>query len=222
MCICDECGRFFHLRCLVPPQTTPPSGPWICGGCDPLFSNLDELRHPQTPLSYRPHSCSPSSRAASTTSTCCPLCTANSCYTLPPPCNCTPHFLGFYLFTNVFDLLTPHLGSFAHLSSIGTTLSEFFMRPWAMLVFHRFCGCFTCTTTGAAFELMSSCLYAVAMLASARSLCCLSRQSSNSLAGTARCSMCTLTWLVLVPRVCPHDWCLTSSLTNFTARFGWC
>jgi hypothetical protein len=54
MCICDECGRFFHLRCLIPPQTTPPSGPWICGGCDPLFSNLHELRHPQTPLCYRP------------------------------------------------------------------------------------------------------------------------------------------------------------------------
>jgi len=54
MCICDECGRVFHLRCLVPPQTTPPSGAGICGGCYPLFSNLDELRHPQTPLSYRP------------------------------------------------------------------------------------------------------------------------------------------------------------------------
>ena len=53
MVICSGCSRCFHLRCLLPPQSTPPSGDWFCPACDPLFHNLQELYHLDTPLSYR-------------------------------------------------------------------------------------------------------------------------------------------------------------------------
>lgn len=53
MCICEGCERTFHLRCLIPPQTTPPSGPWYCPACDPFYSNrLEELRWEDTVLAY--------------------------------------------------------------------------------------------------------------------------------------------------------------------------
>lgn len=55
MCICDGCERAFHLRCLLPPQTTVPSGSWYCPGCDPTFANLSELCDPNTPLQYPAH-----------------------------------------------------------------------------------------------------------------------------------------------------------------------
>ncbi|KAJ1958726.1 hypothetical protein EC988_000131 [Linderina pennispora] len=30
---CDECGRFFHMRCLYPPLTTVPEEDWFCPDC---------------------------------------------------------------------------------------------------------------------------------------------------------------------------------------------
>lgn len=50
--ICDKCDRCFHLRCLTPPQSTPPTGGWMCPACDPLFSNLAELCDPAPVLTY--------------------------------------------------------------------------------------------------------------------------------------------------------------------------
>lgn len=53
MAICDGCGRCYHLRCMVPPMTTVPSGSWYCPGCDPVARNgLQELYNPATPLRY--------------------------------------------------------------------------------------------------------------------------------------------------------------------------
>ena len=55
MVICDGCDRCFHLRCLLPPQTCAPSGPWLCPACDPGFSsNVQELYNADTVLQYRP------------------------------------------------------------------------------------------------------------------------------------------------------------------------
>ena len=54
MAICSMCDRCFHLRCIMPPMSTVPSGDWLCLGCDPVFHNLDELDDPHTVLSYRP------------------------------------------------------------------------------------------------------------------------------------------------------------------------
>ena len=31
--LCDSCDRGFHLFCLTPPLTTPPSGNWVCNDC---------------------------------------------------------------------------------------------------------------------------------------------------------------------------------------------
>jgi hypothetical protein len=50
--ICEGCQRCFHLRCLIPPLTTAPSGSWFCPACDPKFLNLDELRDPRPVLQY--------------------------------------------------------------------------------------------------------------------------------------------------------------------------
>jgi hypothetical protein len=55
--ICDGCKRCFHLRCLLPPRSTVPSGVWFCPACDPYFgerggSKLAELEHSKTPLEY--------------------------------------------------------------------------------------------------------------------------------------------------------------------------
>ena len=53
MAICSGCNRCFHLRCIMPPLSTVPSGEWYCPGCDPLFSNqLGELCDPRSPLVY--------------------------------------------------------------------------------------------------------------------------------------------------------------------------
>jgi hypothetical protein len=43
MVICSGCNRCMHLRCVMPPQSTVPTGDWLCPGCDPVFSNLAEL-----------------------------------------------------------------------------------------------------------------------------------------------------------------------------------
>ena len=53
MAICFGCERCFHLRCLLPPQSTVPSGDWLCPACDPTFLNLAELHNPATVLQYR-------------------------------------------------------------------------------------------------------------------------------------------------------------------------
>ena len=55
--ICDGCNRCFHMRCLLPPRSTVPSGDWFCPACDPYFgerggSKLAELRDVKTPFSY--------------------------------------------------------------------------------------------------------------------------------------------------------------------------
>ena len=55
MLICDSCERGFHLHCLVPPRSLPPSSSFLCPSCDPKFSNQsDELYNSKTPLAYRP------------------------------------------------------------------------------------------------------------------------------------------------------------------------
>ena len=54
MVLCDRCDRTFHLRCLLPPQTIPPSGSWLCPACDPDFINVDELYDANPALNYRP------------------------------------------------------------------------------------------------------------------------------------------------------------------------
>lgn len=57
--ICDGCRRCFHLRCLLPPRSTVPSGEWFCPACD-LFcgergvARLREIENSQTPLQYHP------------------------------------------------------------------------------------------------------------------------------------------------------------------------
>ena len=53
MVVCEKCEQCYHLRCLIPPMTTVPSGDWFCPACDPLFNNgLLELFRADTPLSY--------------------------------------------------------------------------------------------------------------------------------------------------------------------------
>lgn len=53
MVICDGCERCMHLRCLVPPQTTAPSGQFFCPACDVGFQNsVAELADGSTPLRY--------------------------------------------------------------------------------------------------------------------------------------------------------------------------
>ncbi len=39
MLICNSCERGFHLHCLVPPCSFPPSGGFLCPSCDPEFNN---------------------------------------------------------------------------------------------------------------------------------------------------------------------------------------
>ncbi len=50
--ICEGCQRCFHLHCITPPLTIAPSGSWFCPACNPGFLNLDELKDPDTALSY--------------------------------------------------------------------------------------------------------------------------------------------------------------------------
>jgi hypothetical protein len=50
MAICSGCDRCLHLRCVMPPMSTVPSGDWLCPGCDPWFVNVSELCDPDTIL----------------------------------------------------------------------------------------------------------------------------------------------------------------------------
>lgn len=53
ICICSGCGVCTHLRCLLPPRTSPPAGDWFCPTCDPQFlQSLRELCDPHTALVY--------------------------------------------------------------------------------------------------------------------------------------------------------------------------
>ncbi len=52
MAICSGCDRCFHLRCVMPPMSSVPSGDWLCPGCDPLFGNFAELFDSNTVLKY--------------------------------------------------------------------------------------------------------------------------------------------------------------------------
>lgn len=55
MVFCDGCDRLFHLRCLLPPQSTVPSGPFFCPTCDPDgCMHIHELHRANTPLHYHP------------------------------------------------------------------------------------------------------------------------------------------------------------------------
>ena len=54
MAICSGCDRCYHLRCVMPPMSTVPSGDWFCPGCDPWFTNVSELCDPDTVLVYAP------------------------------------------------------------------------------------------------------------------------------------------------------------------------
>mgnify|MGYP001809986550 CR=1 FL=1 len=53
--ICSGCDTCMHLRCVMPPMSTVPSGDWLCPGCDVLFGNFEELRDPATILQYANH-----------------------------------------------------------------------------------------------------------------------------------------------------------------------
>ena len=54
MVFCDGCNQLYHLRCLVPPRSTVPSGAFYCPSCDPTgLTSLDELYNPDTALVYR-------------------------------------------------------------------------------------------------------------------------------------------------------------------------
>lgn len=53
MAICSGCERCFHLRCVMPPMSTVPSGDWLCASCDRWYDNLTELCDPNTVLQYR-------------------------------------------------------------------------------------------------------------------------------------------------------------------------
>jgi len=53
MAICSGCQRCFHLRCLMPPMSTVPTGDWFCPNCDRWYDNIAELCDPNTVLSYR-------------------------------------------------------------------------------------------------------------------------------------------------------------------------
>jgi hypothetical protein len=57
MVICSGCNRCMHLRCVMPPMSTVPTGDWLCPGCDPLFSNFKELYDANPVLQYT--SCDP-------------------------------------------------------------------------------------------------------------------------------------------------------------------
>jgi hypothetical protein len=52
MAVCAGCNTCTHLRCVMPPMSTVPSGDWYCPGCDLMFSNFDELRDPEPILQY--------------------------------------------------------------------------------------------------------------------------------------------------------------------------
>ena len=53
MVICDGCDRCMHLRCLIPPQTSAPSGQFFCPACDMGFENsVAELADADTPLRH--------------------------------------------------------------------------------------------------------------------------------------------------------------------------
>ena len=53
MVLCDGCDDLFHLRCLFPPRSIAPSGPWYCPVCKPGGSSIDELYWARTPLRYK-------------------------------------------------------------------------------------------------------------------------------------------------------------------------
>jgi RNase H-like domain found in reverse transcriptase/Integrase zinc binding domain/PHD-finger/Integrase core domain len=57
MVICPGCNRCMHLRCVMPPMSTVPTGEWLCPGCDPLFGNFAELCDSNPILQYS--SCDP-------------------------------------------------------------------------------------------------------------------------------------------------------------------
>ena len=55
LCICEGCGICIHLRCVVPPRTTPPPGPWFCPACDPTHAaGLSELHDDDVCLPVSP------------------------------------------------------------------------------------------------------------------------------------------------------------------------
>ena len=53
MAVCTGCERCFHLRFVVPAQSTVPSGDWYCPTCDVYADmHLQELRDDATVLQY--------------------------------------------------------------------------------------------------------------------------------------------------------------------------
>ena len=53
MVVCDGCDDMYHLRCLFPPRSVAPSGPWFCPVCRPNGASIDELYWAHTPLTYK-------------------------------------------------------------------------------------------------------------------------------------------------------------------------
>ena len=55
MVFCDGCDQLYHLRCLVPPRSSVPSGTFLCPSCDPTgLTSLAELHNPDTALEAKP------------------------------------------------------------------------------------------------------------------------------------------------------------------------
>jgi transposase InsO family protein len=52
MAICDVCSTLYHLRCLTPPMTSIPSGPWYCPTCAPHTDKWEPFYLADTPLRY--------------------------------------------------------------------------------------------------------------------------------------------------------------------------
>ena len=52
MAFCSTCNKPYHLRCVIPPMATVPSGDWHCLTCKSGVGQIEELYDPNTPLRY--------------------------------------------------------------------------------------------------------------------------------------------------------------------------
>ncbi len=140
--ICDGCGRCMHLRCLVPPQTTAPSGPLFCPACDIHFENgVEELSAGHWSMRCATLTWIPISSSSSPTTTTRPsyplhLHSGGRSSTRAPDYAVIPDTLIGSLSTRKFSIMV--LGGCAALPcSIGGTLLGCFMRLLATLAFSR-------------------------------------------------------------------------------------
>ena len=52
MAFCSTCNKPYHLRCVIPPMATVPTGDWHCLTCQSGVGQIEELYDPNTPLTY--------------------------------------------------------------------------------------------------------------------------------------------------------------------------